>query len=175
MSYHHRNGFDRIVLVKSEEPAYKLRLHLWWPEYTEQHIEAIHNHAWNFSSVVLTGAFQFQSYTLSPHEKGRQMYHYRAGTDSSLTFQEKVNIACVYDAMIQAGCSYCFDHTVPHRVINAPNTVTSTLILQGPNQKTYSDVFTEQPFGEQSRTAIPKLTGEELTTKLQRYLLLLEA
>jgi hypothetical protein len=49
------------------------------------------------------------------------------------------------------------------------------LILQGPNQKTYSDVFTEQPFGEQSRTAIPKLTGEELTTKLQRYLLLLEA
>src|SRR5450631_656492 len=56
MSYRHRNGFDMFVLWKSAQPEYKLRLHIWWPEYShiKQRMEAIHNHSWDFSSTVLT-------------------------------------------------------------------------------------------------------------------------
>ncbi|GCE22241.1 hypothetical protein [Dictyobacter kobayashii] len=171
MSYPHRNGFDRIVLIKSSHPEYKLRLHIWWPQHSHPIVETIHNHAWNFSSSVLTGAFQFQSYIQD--KDGDEMYHYSIGSDSIMKFVAKTKLICVYDAMICAGCSYSFQHTIPHRVINVPDLMTSTLILQTSNQKISSDVFIEQPF-EQEVMAVSKFTRDELQLKLKQYIVMLE-
>jgi hypothetical protein len=177
MSYRHRNGFDMFVLWKSVQPEYKLRLHIWWPEYShaKQQMEAIHNHSWDFSSTILTGAFVFQVYAFSQNENDVKVYHYRARNDSSLrfVFMEQTMLTCVYDAIMLAGCSYSFDHTVLHRIINMPNTTTSTLVLQGRSQQDYSDIFVEQPF-EGENGHMPKFTTDECIAKLQCYMALLE-
>ena len=51
--------------------------------------------------------------------------------------------------------------------------LTSTMILQGPNQKNYSDIFVDQSF-QQEKVAISKFTHGELSLRLRRYLSILE-
>ncbi len=58
-SYIHENKFDKIVLISSSDPDYKLRLHIWWPSSESPFTESIHNHQWVLSSVVLAGALHF--------------------------------------------------------------------------------------------------------------------
>src|SRR5688572_21463814 len=54
-SYVHANGFDKLVLLGSCAPIYKLRLHIWWPGRSEPELDNVHNHRWDFSSSVVTG------------------------------------------------------------------------------------------------------------------------
>ncbi len=76
-SYTHNNGFDKITLLTSAHPSYTLRLHIWWPDQFLTNSEHIHNHSWDFSSSLLTGAYYFQTFEVS--DMGDQLYHYRCG------------------------------------------------------------------------------------------------
>ena len=72
-SYEHFNGFDKIVLLSSQEPGFKLRLHVWWPGMP-RNLENVHNHRWNFASAILRGSYKTQIYTFD--QSGAQMSHY---------------------------------------------------------------------------------------------------
>jgi len=56
-SYTHDNGFDKMVLFQDSETKMKMRLHIWHPiivEGIKRVRQNVHNHRWDFSSVVLT-------------------------------------------------------------------------------------------------------------------------
>jgi hypothetical protein len=90
------------------------------------------------------------------------------GTDSLMKFIKMATLTCTYAAVIPMGSSYSFSHMIPHRVMKLPNMATSTLILQGPTQKVYSDVFVETPLQQEQRN-ITKFTVDQLRANFLRY------
>ena len=81
-SYIHENKFDKIVLMSSSNPDYKLRLHVWWPSPEAPHTETIHNHQWTLSSIVLVGALHWQEFI--PANAGSELLHYTYKTRPGL-------------------------------------------------------------------------------------------
>ena len=173
-SYTHSNGFDKIVLIDSKEPEYKVRFHVWWPSESTVYIEDVHNHSWDFSSVILTGAFKFQVF--QPEDQGVALYHYRKtllqGNEHSMDYMGQSKLSCTFDSIIITGCSYMLSRDVLHRVSSIDNQVTSTLLIQGPVVKTASDIFTDQP--DHKAIPIRPFESSELRQKLQNYLTVVE-
>ncbi|MEJ1930676.1 hypothetical protein WDZ92_10350, partial [Nostoc sp. NIES-2111] len=55
-SYIHPNGFAKILLIKSENPDYLVRLHIWGLDNTVYGSKSnIHNHTRDFWSKVVIG------------------------------------------------------------------------------------------------------------------------
>jgi hypothetical protein len=173
-SYIHSNGFDKIVLIDSKEPEYKVRFHVWWPSESTTYIEDIHNHTWDFCSAILTGAFKFQIFQADDH--GKVLYHYRksllAGGVESMDYMGQSKLHCTFDSWIPVGCNYTLERDVFHRVISVGNQVTSTILIQGPVVKNASDIFTDQP--DHEAMPIRPFESSELRQKLQNYLALIE-
>ncbi|MFI1584419.1 hypothetical protein [Embleya sp. NPDC020630] len=60
-SYRHPNGFSKVVLASG--PHHQLRLHIWWMREATRHDTAnVHNHRWDFSSLLLTGGYRYQQF-----------------------------------------------------------------------------------------------------------------
>ena len=53
-SHKHHNGFEKLTLYRSKDWGFTVRLHIWWPGEGRQP-GTIHNHRWNFTSVLLAG------------------------------------------------------------------------------------------------------------------------
>ncbi|HSS48756.1 MAG TPA: hypothetical protein VLX28_07410, partial [Thermoanaerobaculia bacterium] len=72
-SYRHPNGYDKIVLCSTSEiiVPYEARLHIWWSD-TERPDTPIHDHGWDFASMVLSGRLECQEYEVG--EGGLPMY-----------------------------------------------------------------------------------------------------
>src|SRR6266568_8411973 len=173
-SYTHSNGFDKIVLLDSKEPEYKVRFHVWWPSKSTVYVEDVHNHIWDFSSAVLTGAFRFQIFQTDDH--GTLMYHYRKttlqGGGHSMYYIGTSSLSCTFDGFIPAGCSYTLTRDVFHRVISVSDQVTSTILIQGAVVKNASDIFTDQ--SDHEALPIRPFERSELRQKIQEYLTALE-
>ncbi|MBX9685626.1 MAG: hypothetical protein K2X27_02925 [Candidatus Obscuribacterales bacterium] len=83
-SYTHTLGFRKIVLLDqdyrlpdgSKGFGYQLRLHLWEPDCKEAVplLEAMHEHAFDFTSVMLTGAMENQCYEILPLSPAEQAF-----------------------------------------------------------------------------------------------------
>src|SRR4051794_7248927 len=60
----HDNGFQKLVLYASEATELKLVLHFWPPDDSRTDDDNIHNHRWDFSSVVLMGHLRSEVFQL---------------------------------------------------------------------------------------------------------------
>ncbi|MDA1656354.1 MULTISPECIES: hypothetical protein [Bacillus] len=153
-SYTHANGFDKIVLIENYEVGYRLRLHIWRPDHVLFHAEHVHNHPWDFSSKVLTGALTFKTYKLN-ELFGEELYHYRTlplpsgEVGHQLKDLGRENLNWVFDATIEAGSFYTLSKEVIHRVIKESDRLTSTIMLQTPIEGIVSDLFTEEPYKDE--------------------------
>jgi hypothetical protein len=144
-SYQHRNGFDKIVLFSSDAPAYKLRLHVWWPT-TGDGGEDIHNHRWDFSTAILAGGYVFQQF--APFHGGASFQHYRysrgiAENAFSMQYIDDAPLLAIFDCRVSAGDSYFLHRDILHRVVKDPDTLTITLMCQGPACRDDTDVYTQ--------------------------------
>jgi hypothetical protein len=145
-SYAHYNNFDKLVLISSMEPRYDLRMHVWWPNSHIISTENIHNHKWDFSSVLLTGSYSFEVYEES--STGREMYEYsyvtRAGSDSyQMPFLRQANLELTSEGCMSAGDSYSLSHEILHRVICDLSATTISLVIRGASKKNTARVFTD--------------------------------
>ncbi|TDC68308.1 hypothetical protein E1200_12095 [Actinomadura sp. GC306] len=145
-SYRHPNGFDKIVLFADRE--YQLRLHVWRENARETAVENIHNHRWDFSSVIVLGGYRFQEFIPDPAGRRFHAYGYtseRGAAAYSLKPLGQRGLTRSFDARLCAGTSYTLTSDVFHRVSNTPGQFTVSLVLQGPHRPDSSVlVFAEE-------------------------------
>jgi hypothetical protein len=174
-SYRHPNSFDKLILIDSKEVGFKLRMHIWRSSDESHHSEHIHNHAWDFSSILLTGAYNFQMFSRS--EEGSNMFHYKPAPLSTgeqghkLVFQGVIKACRIFSGELVAGCCYSIPHTLLHRVVNSRNRVTSTLLLQCPRiPDKWPDILNETEISFGCDVPIKPLDRSELTKIIETYL-----
>jgi hypothetical protein len=178
LSYRHLNHFDKIVLASFGKDTCKLRLHVWWGESTDGDMENIHNHRWDFSTVILHGSYRFQLYEIEPGGRGLHEYRYHSPDDSEYYSMERVGGAsaeCVLDARFGAGASYYLSHSCLHRVSALPQATVVTLMCQGPVRSNATRVLTEGAISNPERVSAARMSVEELRSKLERVRAILDS
>lgn len=179
-SYRHVNHFDKIVLVDSGDPAgYRLTLHLWDPPYTEAEIrdELIHDHRFSFWSNILTGDLVSQNFARagSPADGvPLQQYRYspeKLGVSTHTNFYEfvgDVTLATTEPARESAGRSYYLYFEQIHRVVLPQTDMTCTLVLRGPRERPYSNVYNSVYPNQDVRANNAMFSTAHLSAKLAK-------
>ncbi|GHH87694.1 hypothetical protein GCM10018793_64590 [Streptomyces sulfonofaciens] len=181
-SYRHVNHFDKIVLVDSgQTEGYRLTLHMWSPPYTEKelHDELIHDHRFSFWSTILTGRLVSQNFarpgsepTGNPTTVFRQ-YRYspeKLGVSTHSNFYEFVDeseLEITGDTIEEQGNAYHLQYHRIHRVILPLESMTCTLVLRGPRERNFSNVYnTAYPSTDTQSTNV-MFSRDELAGKLR--------
>ncbi|WP_169979988.1 hypothetical protein [Microbispora sp. H10836] len=170
-SYAHTNGFDRISLY-NERDGPEVRIHLWWAGVPSD--ESIHNHAWDFSSLVLTGSLTFQILGQTTYGQSYDLYRSsmpaggRPG-DYEFTPMGDMSASVTFEATIAAGSFYRMDHDTYHRVLASPPSgapLTATIVARGPVRRRFSQVLMPHGTPMPQRRSMRRLSGEEIVDKL---------
>jgi len=133
-SYRHRNGFDKIVLASPPGSSLKLVLHLWEHGDLDGEIDHIHNHRWDFASIVLRGTLQYELYKSDPRGTRYSKLQYQRLPRSrsyELAPCGSMTVSAQATANLTTGSTYTWDATLLHRAWAAPGHKTATLIVQG--------------------------------------------
>jgi hypothetical protein len=169
-SYQHNNGFEKIVLVASKTPQYKLRLHVWWPNASIEPTETnIHSHRWDFSSSVLVGALTCEEFVVS-NEESSPYHHlvYSPVVNNKYSIQSVgvTYLSCARRDVLRRGDIYYLAFNRLHSV-NADRTkLAATLFLQGPDLVTTTDVFTTQNKKKTAKIHVQPIAPSALSDKL---------
>lgn len=165
-SHRHALGFDKFVLAVFGELG-QLRMHVWWPDQ-ERLPEHIHNHRFQFSSVVVSGRLRTRYYRTA--ERGVRHLHLRECSqlgDTEWRFQHRgvLTVAETLTADLAAGSCYSMPADLWHRV-EAGATATVTLMLQRRSVRNWSSVLIGST--EQVPTRLPRrpFTPPELRQRL---------
>jgi hypothetical protein len=181
-SYRHVNHFDKIVLVGSDDPrGYRLTLHLWDPPYSEQERddELIHEHRFNFWSVILTGTLRSENFARTRDPGDGVLYrNYRyiptlGRTKSFCDFYEfrgEVRLRKIEPHVWQAGDSYYLSAPQIHRVALPRESMTCSLVLRGERLREYSEVYNSTYPSADTRLAHAMFSPAQLADKLVRLL-----
>ncbi|MEQ1763856.1 MAG: hypothetical protein ABL984_12020 [Pyrinomonadaceae bacterium] len=153
-SYHHYNGFDKIVLSADERNGEELRLHLWRLEgAAECEIGNVHDHRWDFCSVIVSGSYSYETFEAS--SAGDKMLEYvhrsRQGSDNyAPRLVNRSRLLRVSAGLIATGESYFLPNNVLHRV-KPEAEVTMSLVAQGPQISPTARIFADldSPMPEQ--------------------------
>jgi hypothetical protein len=133
-SYRHRNGFDKIVLAAPGGSPLKLVLHV-WPDGGLTTSDNIHDHRWDFSSVVIRGMLRFELYEQDAEGENYAVMQYRpmAGVGCFELRRDGTTAVSVHAAVtMTVGSTYSWTRDRLHRAWGIPGQVTATLIVQGP-------------------------------------------
>lgn len=146
-SYRHANHFDKIVLVDSADPsAYRLTLHMWNPPYSDAELrdELIHDHRFSFWSCVLAGELVSENFDNSDGGSRFRAYQYVPEDSSSTSFYRFAGERTLSPTSLSrniAGESYHLRYDRIHRVRLPQANLVCTLVLRGPRERTFSNVF----------------------------------
>lgn len=168
-SYLHPNGFAKIVLLSDDK--YQLRLHVWNAQQIGvDGVENIHNHRWDFSSLVILGGYRYQEFHDSTAGEPYNAYCYESQRETpsySLSPLGQRTLACSFDAYLDTGSSYTLRTSVLHRVIRDPARTTATLVLQGPNVLDSVDVLAKASLPTGPTLPLPRLSVTALSQDMQ--------
>jgi hypothetical protein len=170
-SYTHFNYFDKIVLIDSPENGYRLTLHIWWPPFTEGELneDRIHNHRFDFWSVIITGKLKSQFYCEASNGKKYYKSVYipiEKQPRSSMQYIGETELVKTNYSELNPGDSYFLTYTSIHKVVLPKDQVTSTLVLRGPRVRSRADVFNSFMPCTKSWINPPRIRATELEQKL---------
>ncbi|WP_155646269.1 hypothetical protein [Erythrobacter donghaensis] len=185
-SYRHVNHFDKIVLVDClNDNGYRLTLHIWAPPFTAEEIEdeLIHDHRFSFWSGILVGTLSSQEFVADPGLDTYQSYRYtpeNLNAENFYEFQGRFGLTKARKLKVEAGGTYYLSYDTTHRVELPETEMTCTLVLRGPRQRTFSNVYNTAYPATNAGTAnrmfdydemfghFTRLYSELLTTRRQR-------
>lgn len=147
-SYWHPNGFAKIVLHTSDEPEFRVRLHVWPRTETPSLGESNpHSHRWEFASYVLTGTGMHMVDFTETAEGGKPYQRYRYGTDpanpAALVADGLVRLKRRGTPHVQSGDVYTCGTSVVHTVRPIDGGLTATVVVQGPRRTPTTVVYCE--------------------------------
>jgi hypothetical protein len=194
-SYHHNNGFDKIVLA--DHLQWKLRLHIWWPGPDRFcFLEGPHDHRWAFASKMLLGEYRSTIFkVVDEKHPGSQPFLYfkysslQRGTAAEQADKAKFEVSppttrhllTTEDIVYAQGQSFVFPVNIIHRIVDegAASKGGMTLIITAPSSKNTCGMFSDPTLvgSAVGDEAIPDrgFTVPELRTTLQRVLACLKA
>ena len=171
-SYAHSNGFDKITLLSSREPDFKLRLHAWWPDGRNgRNAEFIHSHRWSFRSTTLCGRAHVETFTERDGGEPAYRHEYQPRDDATerygLTVVGRSSLASDLMFTLTPGSTYAMGPNLLHRVIQASDAVTITLFVRWAATHPTASVFAESPILDEGILSVPSFTRDQLRSKLE--------
>ena len=138
-SHMHGNGFYKIVL--EDDPAFRLRMHIWPAGFHAQ--ENLHSHRWYFASTVLCGQLQSEIWedAATPGEQAYDEYLYlglAAGKQPYDLPVGKARVALREHVVHRAGDAYTMPPHVLHRIVASGQSMTSTLTCHSAIAKSWA-------------------------------------
>jgi hypothetical protein len=184
-SYIHDNGYDKIVLFQDETTKMKMRLHIWHPLLVpgiRRMRQNVHNHRWDFASIVLLGCIDQATYRFSKEgEAGEEFFHYRyyaRGSKEHYDLEElgKAHLVSLGSERLRAGELYCVKNEVLHRVDIPDDLAVATLVITHENVGwVTNDLLSEKSMGfEKVRLQSPAMTKEQIVFKVNELRQLLK-
>ena len=176
-SYTHDNGFDKIVIFDDSETRMKMRLHIWHPVLpsdVRRVRQNVHNHRWDFSSIVLLGRMDHLTYRFAGlAEKGEELFHYRyyaRGSKDHYDLEElgKSSVIEVHQESFKSGQLYCVGNLTLHRVDVEDQMTAATLVITHENVGwVTNDLLSEKSIGSQGlRLSSPAMIREIVEMKV---------
>lgn len=148
----HPNGFAKLNLHRHDAPHFRLRLHVWPGEDlapTEPECSNIHNHRWDFASVVLAGGIHIDEYEETsdfddPKTVPCRRYSYESAEGSPFGRLHAHGTAALrligrYD--YEPADTHACATTTLHTVVPFDWRFTATLVVQGPDQSDAALVY----------------------------------
>jgi endonuclease/exonuclease/phosphatase family metal-dependent hydrolase len=130
MSGRHPLGHDKITLIDAEA-SWRLRLHAWWPSRIPG-VEHVHHHRFNFSTIMVRGHYQMQTFQRASSGTEMIEYHQRSDTRAGEWYLASAGVAHLQlraATEITEGVGYSLDADALHRVLVPPDTLCLTLFL----------------------------------------------
>jgi hypothetical protein len=167
-SHHHALGFDKIVIA-SDRPRSRLRLHVWWPSSSR---EAEHPHSHRYGAQSLLVAGNLKAVVYSRDSSGAPAVEYRETSrpnEERWTF-EPIGTAHIKPSLslsLGVGGNYFMQPDLIHQVA-APSGLTVTLFLELERARQTSELFV--PVGEPPPVSRPyaPFTVPELRNRISR-------
>lgn len=138
----HDNGFAKIIIATSPVSGMKAVLHV-WPNDTGTAGDNIHNHRWDFASVVLRGELQVEIYARTDGESYPAFSYKSPSGGDTYSLEPNGPISAARVALIQLPrtSTYSWDHQVLHRAFGIGTPGTVTFIIQGRPQQDSTTVL----------------------------------
>ena len=172
-SYNHHNGFVKILLRAAPDDRYRLRLHLW--PTTDALAQNIHDHRFDFWSVVLLGTISNHIWTRGP---GTLRYHYkyhsRAGNTTYVMERcSSVELTRSRRFRVEQGAHYYFDNSWLH-TIECDSAAITLMLEDRRNIRPYANVFSVHDHECNVTVSSPSLTKQEYRETLDRFVAKME-
>jgi len=169
-SYFHANRFEKIVLAWVGDFGPKLRLHIWQSEEFETSGLHIHDHAWDFASIVLSGALETETYRRA--SSGEAYYHYivpnRANSRRKAELvTSSAKLRCAETRCIETRELYSLNCDVLHRTAPRNPGLTVTLLLQGPHVRNTTNAFLQGIIQKSRITDVRRFSTTELKKRFE--------
>lgn len=162
-SYAHDNGFFKIVLARRRDYANALRLHV-WPGDSEDEGN-IHNHCWDYDSLVLAGELEFQEYELD-NAGFVPAVHYAYAATGDLAYELRPfgrrMLRPTESGRRRTGERYRMTAETLHRTWGSAGTTTVTLLVQGAHRREHADVYVTRPDGVPTENVSESMSSERL-------------
>ncbi|PVC92650.1 hypothetical protein DBP19_14925 [Streptomyces sp. CS090A] len=147
----HPNGFAKLPVAVVPDTGRRLYLHVWLSDGEDSHV---HNHRWDFSSIVLTGQLDNTMMEVGPGGEGPR---YRAlrhrpcagGFRFDGGAAPEVGITALRTVVLPERSAYTMDALTLHRVRAGRGTM--TLVARGMPSRAYSDVLLDGPVEDGER------------------------
>ena len=171
-SYSHALGFKKIVLAEGE-CGERVRLHLWDEKGNACNIDNadIHDHYWDFSSLVLEGCLYSRIYEMS-ETCGSQYYKIshtaRPNGDYLLNSDGSVDLKPIGDFIATKGQVHHLKSDELHSIVNKQYTI--TLVLQGPRQTKENTIFRIKSLKCREESNIVKVPYLSLLTTIKQVM-----
>jgi hypothetical protein len=168
-SHFHGNGFYKIVLA--DDPAFRLRLHIWPAGCDAQ--ENLHSHRWHFASTVLSGRLESEIWedAVAPQDASYDEYLYFGFAAGKQPYDLPVGKARVVlrERVVQrAGEAYTMLPHVMHRIVSSGREMTSTLACHTATAKCWARTISIT--GSMPDSAQRFLTPDDLRQVFRDYL-----
>jgi hypothetical protein len=185
-SISHTLGFDKIVLIDprlpdSQQTAFRLRLHLWWPqascERPEDIIDGVHNHFTSFSSSIVCGTLTNEIYEVRERGTG-EWYHYKAlplfsndtNRQSQFPYQGNVTLFRSHEADLSVGTIYHLPYDTLHNSFNETSQLAATLLIYGPYETQEVDLYRTSAISADAVEVKQRFMPDQLAATLQRFI-----
>lgn len=162
MSHRHPLGHDKIMLIDTD-PAFRLRLHAWWPDRMPG-IEHVHHHRFNFATTLIRGDYEMQIFQRSATGIPMIEYSQSASPDEKewyLNSAGTAHLRLLTTTEIPEGAGYTLSADALHRVLVPHDKLCLTLFLA---VITNADLSTETRVFGLPESPAPALTVSKALT-----------
>jgi hypothetical protein len=166
IAYDHNNGFTKLTIFKNQQDSFapRLRIHIWDdPLKGEESVFDIHNHPWDYASIVLCGTLCHTIYTETTFNPVK--FSYFKGSCPTLASKnknvivsgKKVCLKILKTAVFPKNTVYYLNASAIHGLSPwAPKGITATLVIQLSHYKKQSSMYF--PSNETHKNVFPAQT-----------------